>query len=110
MNCAEAVIGSIIDRTWGRIITLSSGASQFGLDIGVSPYAASKAGVSGFMRYLAIENAKHGVTVNTISLGLVLDDPGLVKALAKTIPMGRMGTPATSAPWRCTWPPMRRRG
>ena len=45
------------------------------------------------MRHLAIENAKHGVTVNTISLGLVTDDPGMVEELAKTIPVGRMGTP-----------------
>ena len=64
------------------------------MNIGVSPYAAGKAGASGFMRHLAIENAKHGVTVNTISLGLVLEDPGMVEALAKTIPVGRVGTPA----------------
>jgi NAD(P)-dependent dehydrogenase (short-subunit alcohol dehydrogenase family) len=63
------------------------------MNIGVSPCAAGKAGASGFMRHLAIENAKHGVTVNTISLGLVLDDPGMVEALPKTIPVGRMGTP-----------------
>jgi NAD(P)-dependent dehydrogenase (short-subunit alcohol dehydrogenase family) len=34
------------------------------------------------------------ITVNIISLGLVLDDPGMVDALAKTIPVGRIGTPA----------------
>ena len=93
MNCAKAAIGSMIDRQWGRVITISSGAGQIGMNIGVSPYAAGKAGASGFMRHLAIENAKHGVTVNTISLGLVRDDPGMVEALAKTIPVGRMGTP-----------------
>jgi NAD(P)-dependent dehydrogenase (short-subunit alcohol dehydrogenase family) len=93
MNCAKAAIGSMIDRQWGRVITISSGAGQIGMNIGVSPYAAAKAGASGFMRHLAIENAKHGVTVNTISLGLVRDDPGMVEALAKTIPVGRMGTP-----------------
>jgi NAD(P)-dependent dehydrogenase (short-subunit alcohol dehydrogenase family) len=93
MNCAKAAIGSMIDRQWGRVITISSGAGQIGMNIGVSPYAAGKAGASGFMRHLAIENAKYGVTVNTISLGLVLDDPGMVEALAKTIPVGRMGTP-----------------
>jgi NAD(P)-dependent dehydrogenase (short-subunit alcohol dehydrogenase family) len=93
MNCAKAAIGSMIDRQWGRVITISSGAGQIGMNIGVSPYAAGKAGASGFMRHLAIENAKHGVTVNTISLGIVLDDPGMVEALAKTIPVGRMGTP-----------------
>ena len=94
MNCAKAAIGSMIDRQWGRVITISSGAGQIGMNIGVSPYAAGKAGASGFMRHLAIENAKHGVTVNTISLGLVLDDPAMVEALAKTIPVGRMGTPS----------------
>ena len=94
MNCAKAAIGSMIDRQWGRVITISSDAGQIGMNIGVSPYAAGKAGASGFMRHLAIENAKHGVTVNTISLGLVLDDPGMVEALAKTIPVGRMGTPS----------------
>jgi NAD(P)-dependent dehydrogenase (short-subunit alcohol dehydrogenase family) len=93
MNCAKAAIGSMIDRQWGRVITISSGAGQIGMNIGVSPYAAGKAGASGFMRHLAIENAKHGVTVNTVSLGIVLDDPGMVEALAKTIPVGRMGTP-----------------
>jgi NAD(P)-dependent dehydrogenase (short-subunit alcohol dehydrogenase family) len=93
MNCAKAAIGSMIDRQWGRVITISSGAGQIGMNIGVSPYAAAKAGASGFMRHLAIENAKHGVTVNTISLGLVRDDSGMIEALAKTIPVGRMGTP-----------------
>lgn len=93
MNCAKAAVGSMIDRRWGRVITISSGAGQIGMKIGVSPYAAAKAGASGFMRHLAIENAKHGVTVNTISLGLVVDDPGMVEALAKTIPVRRMGTP-----------------
>ncbi len=57
MNCAKAAIGSMIDRQWGRVITISSGAGQIGMNIGVSPYAAGKAGASGFMRHLAIENA-----------------------------------------------------
>ena len=93
LNCCRAVIGSIIARQWGRIITISSGAGQIGMKIGLSPYAAGKAGASGFMRHLAIENAKNGITVNTISLGIVLDDPGVVEALARTIPLGRTGTP-----------------
>jgi NAD(P)-dependent dehydrogenase (short-subunit alcohol dehydrogenase family) len=94
LNCAKAVIGPMIKRRWGRVITISSGAGQIGMDIGVSPYAAAKAGAMGFMRHLATENAKNGVTANTISLGLVLDASSLVEALAKSIPVGRMGTPA----------------
>ncbi len=94
MICAKAVLGSMVSRRWGRIITISSGAGQVGMDIGVSPYAAGKAGVLGFMRHLAVENAKHGVTVNSISLGLVLEDASAVEELAKTIPAGRLGSPA----------------
>ena len=93
MNCSKAVLGSMISRRWGRVITISSGAGQVGMNIGVSPYAAGKGGVAGFMRHLAIENAKHGITANTISLGLVLEDTSLVEGLAKTIPVGRVGTP-----------------
>ncbi|MEB4211751.1 SDR family NAD(P)-dependent oxidoreductase [Mycobacterium sp. 94-17] len=94
MNCAKTAIGSMIDRGWGRVITISSGAGEIGMDLGVSHYGAAKAGAIGFMRHLAIENAGHGITANTISLGLVLDDPGIVEALANTIPVKRMGTPA----------------
>jgi NAD(P)-dependent dehydrogenase (short-subunit alcohol dehydrogenase family) len=93
MNCAKAVLGSMVSRQWGRIITISSGAGQVGMDIGVSPYAAAKAGAAGFMRHLAVENAKHGITVNTSSLGLVLEDASNVGGLARTIPVGRVGTP-----------------
>jgi NAD(P)-dependent dehydrogenase (short-subunit alcohol dehydrogenase family) len=56
--------------------------------------SSAKAGASDFMRHLAIENAKHRITVNTISRGRVLDDPRMIEALAKTIPVGRVGTPA----------------
>src|SRR5882757_1367803 len=94
MNCSKAVLGSMIGRGWGRVITISSGAGQVGMAIGVSPYAGAKAGAAGFMRHLAIENAKHGITANTIALGLVLDDPSLVAALAATIPVGRIGKPS----------------
>jgi NAD(P)-dependent dehydrogenase (short-subunit alcohol dehydrogenase family) len=93
MNCAKAVLPSMLSRNWGRIITMSSGAGQIGMNIGVSPYAAGKAGVAVFMRHLAVETAAHGVTVNTISLGLVLVDASGVQGLAKTIPAGRLGKP-----------------
>ncbi|MFI5507946.1 SDR family NAD(P)-dependent oxidoreductase [Mycobacterium sp. NPDC051804] len=93
MNCAKAVLTTMISRGWGRIITISSGAGQIGMDIGVSTYAAGKAGIAGFMRHLAVENARYGITVNTISLGIVLEDASGIAELAKTIPVGRLGTP-----------------
>jgi NAD(P)-dependent dehydrogenase (short-subunit alcohol dehydrogenase family) len=108
MNCAKTVLPSMLSRNWGRIITMSSGAGQIGMNIGVSPYAAGKAGAAGFMRHLAVETAPHGVTVNTISLGLVLEDASGVEGLAKTIPAGRLGKPEDVGAF--TFPPTKRRG
>jgi NAD(P)-dependent dehydrogenase (short-subunit alcohol dehydrogenase family) len=93
LNCCKAAIDSMVERGWGRIITISSGAGTRGLDIGVSPYAAAKAGAAGFMRHLAMENAASGVTCNTIALGLVTDNPGPIQKLADAVPVKRLGRP-----------------
>jgi len=93
MNCCKAVLDSMIARGWGRIITISSGAGQCGLDIGVSPYAAAKAGQNSFMRHLAMENGPFGITCNTIAMGLVLADASRVQHLADAIPTRRLGRP-----------------
>ena len=94
MNCCRAVINGMCDRGWGRVITISSGAGLQGLTIGVSPYAAGKGGGIGFMRHLAAECARSGVTANTVALGLMaLFDSGATANLARAIPVGRVGTP-----------------
>lgn len=93
LNCCKAVLDGMIERRHGRIITIASGAGQQGLSIGVSSYAGAKAGQMGFMRHLAAENAQYGITCNSISLGLVLDDPSAVQQLADGIPAGRVGKP-----------------
>lgn len=93
MNCCRVAVGPMIKRGFGRVITISSGAGQTGMNIGVSPYAAAKAGAAGFMRHFAVENADKGITANTISLGLVLDDPSVAE-LVQMIPVGRLGKPS----------------
>ena len=93
LNCCKAVLDRMIERRWGRIITISSGAGQTGLSIGVSTYAAAKAGQNGFMRHLAMENGPFGITCNTISMGLVLKDTSQVQHLVDAIPTRRMGKP-----------------
>ena len=93
LNCCQAALDDMIDRRWGRIITVSSAAGQRGMDIGVSTYAAAKAGQNSFMRHLAMENGQYGITCNTISLGLVTDNPGPVQQLADEIPTKRIGLP-----------------
>jgi NAD(P)-dependent dehydrogenase (short-subunit alcohol dehydrogenase family) len=95
LNCSRAVIGDMCDRGWGRVITIASGAGMVGLRIGVSAYGAGKGGAIGFMRHLAVESARHGVTANTLALGLMTNPggPGVAEALARQIPVGRTGRP-----------------
>ncbi len=94
MNCSRAVINPMCERGWGRIITIASGAGTTGLNIGVSPYAGGKGGAIGFMRHLAVENARAGVTANTLAIGLMgMPDPKVTEAMARQIPVGRTGTP-----------------
>jgi NAD(P)-dependent dehydrogenase (short-subunit alcohol dehydrogenase family) len=96
MNCSRAVINGMCDREWGRIITIASGAGMVGLHIGVSPYAAGKGGAISFMRHLAMESARNGVTANTLAIGLMASPNGpsdITESLRRTIPVGRIGTP-----------------
>jgi 3-oxoacyl-[acyl-carrier protein] reductase len=99
MNCCRVVIEGMCQRGHGRIITISSGAGTVGLGIGVSPYAAGKGGGISFMRHLAMENAAHGVTANTLAIGLMHNEsnPALGAQLAATIPVGRVGEPSDIA-------------
>jgi 3-oxoacyl-[acyl-carrier protein] reductase len=96
LNCVHTVLNPMIECGWGRIITISSGAGNAGVGIGVAPYSAGKGGGMGFMRSLALETAASGVTANTVALGL-MDNVGgsdATEALARSIPVKRLGTPA----------------
>ena len=100
INCVSATIDEMCERGWGRVITISSGAGTQGLNIGVSMYGAGKGGAISFMRHLAVETARSGVTANTLTLGLMeRDDPVMTEesrtvtaSMAKQIPVGRLGT------------------
>jgi 3-oxoacyl-[acyl-carrier protein] reductase len=101
LHCIAAVVDGMCERGWGRIVQISSGAGRQGLPIGVSMYGASKSAIEGFVRHLAAEIARHGVTVNTLALGLMEraePDPGggdrtVTAGLERSIPVGRLGTP-----------------
>jgi NAD(P)-dependent dehydrogenase (short-subunit alcohol dehydrogenase family) len=89
------VIDGMCERAWGRVITISSGAGVIGMRMGISIYAAAKSGSIGFMRRLAVEVARQGVTANTLALGLmgVQDLTELTRDTARQIPVGRLGSP-----------------
>ncbi len=95
MNCCRAVINGMCERQHGRIITISSGAGSVGLNIGVSAYGGGKGGGQGFMRHLAVENGRAGVTANSVALGLMHfeGERTVTAGLERTIPVGRLGQP-----------------
>ena len=97
-NMTRPVIEGMRDRKWGRVIQISSINGLKG-QYGQANYAAAKAGMHGFTISLARENARNGVTVNTISPGYIATDmvmavPEEVRAkIAADIPTGRLGKP-----------------
>ena len=97
-NMTRPVIEGMRDRKWGRVIQISSINGLKG-QYGQANYAAAKAGMHGFTISLARENAKLGITVNTVSPGYVATDMVMAvpedvrERIAAQIPVGRFGTP-----------------
>ncbi|GAB3385594.1 acetoacetyl-CoA reductase [Lysobacter fragariae] len=97
-NVTRPVIEGMRERKWGRVVQISSINGQKG-QYGQANYAAAKAGMHGFTISLAQENAKFGVTVNTVCPGYIGTDmvmavPEEVRnKIITQIPTGRLGTP-----------------
>ena len=72
-NMAKQVCDGMVERGWGRIVNVSSVNGSKGA-FGQTNYAAAKAGMHGFTKSLALEVARKGVTVNTISPGYRNED------------------------------------
>lgn len=98
-NMTKQVMEGMTGRKWGRVINVSSVNAQKGA-FGQTNYSAAKAGMHGFSKALALEVAKHGVTVNTISPGYI--GTKMVKAIPQEIleskilpqiPVSRLGKP-----------------
>ncbi len=98
-NMTKQVMDGMVERSWGRVINVSSVNGQKGA-FGQTNYSAAKAGIHGFTKALALEVAKKGVTINTISPGYI--GTKMVTAIPKEIldskilpqiPVGRLGKP-----------------
>ena len=98
-NMTKQVVESMAERGWGRIVNIASVNAQKGA-FGQTNYSAAKAGVHGFTKALALEVAKRGVTVNTISPGYIgtrmvtsIPKEVLDSKILPQIPVSRLGTP-----------------
>jgi acetoacetyl-CoA reductase len=98
-NMTKPVVDGMVDRGWGRIVNVSSVNGSKGA-FGQTNYSAAKAGIHGFTKALALEVARKGVTVNTISPGyigtkMVMAIPAevLESKILPQIPVGRLGKP-----------------
>jgi NAD(P)-dependent dehydrogenase (short-subunit alcohol dehydrogenase family) len=68
MHNVHAALPAMIERRWGRVITIVSDAGRTG-EANMAAYCAAKAGAAGFMRAIAHESARFGITANNIALG-----------------------------------------
>lgn len=97
--CSQAVLAPMREAGWGRIVNLSSTAGKNVSTVGGAHYTAAKAGVLGFTRHLAQEEAAHGITVNAVCPGLIdtkmvrnTIDADRQQAYADSFPISRLGT------------------
>ena len=97
-NVTRPVIEGMRERKWGRIVQISSINGLKG-QYGQANYAAAKAGMHGFTISLAQENARFGITVNTVAPGYIGTDMVMAvpeevrEKIIAQIPTGRLGTP-----------------
>ncbi len=97
---SQAVLPVMREQGWGRIVNISSSAGRSVSTVGGAHYTAAKAGVLGFSRHLAKEEAANGITVNAICPGLfdtemvrkTIDDTRM-EAYAQSFPIKRLGLP-----------------
>ena len=80
-DCCQSVVPGMIEERWGRIVNISSSSAHSGQPM-MTHYVASKAGVMGFTKALALELGPKGITVNTIPPGFI-DTPMLRKSEAR---------------------------
>lgn len=100
--CTRHFSRKMLRQKYGRIINMASVAGEAG-NMGQANYAAAKAGIIALTKSAAKELARHGITVNVVSPGLIMTDmvagmeAAVLDDLKKNIPVGRIGDPADVA-------------
>jgi 3-oxoacyl-[acyl-carrier protein] reductase len=98
-HCTKAIVPKMIERKYGKIISIASIAGAFVGFTNLVHYSASKAAIVGFTKSLALELSPYGINVNAIAPGVI--DVGASSQMSKEalqqmvriIPLGRMGLP-----------------
>ena len=97
-NCTRQVLPFMLERKSGKIVNISSFVAQGG-NVGQSNYAATKAGIIGFTKSVALEVSRYGITVNAVCPGFTETDmlmavpENIRQRILDKIPMGRFGQP-----------------
>ncbi len=97
-NITRSVIEKMRAKKFGRIISIGSINGLKG-QVGQSNYSAAKAGIIGFSKAIALENANKGITANVIAPGYIATDmvkkidPKILETIVSQIPIGRLGEP-----------------
>lgn len=96
-NLTQPIFSRMRENKFGRIINISSINANKG-QAGQANYCAAKAGIQGFTKALALEGARYGITVNTVSPGYTQTDmlekikPEILDGIKKSIPIGRLAS------------------